>query len=604
MKNKYIYLTLCLLGLLIPNMHAQIVSVTSGSGFNIKAGTVIGAAGLDITPSADFSLTSSLSKSATLSNSTTIAHINRSYKFGATTAAFSGALKFNYQDSELNGLTESNLKLLYNDGSGWLSENISTNNATANYETATLTSKTLNELSLGTSIQTFCNAGRVSNLTPNGSTIKWYAAASGGSVLASSTPLTTATYYYTVTTNGAVSSRIPASVVVNVTPSASVSNQNFCLSATVANLVATGTAIKWYTSSTGGQPLSANVPLLSGAHNFYATQTLNGCESVSRRIFVATVNVTPNPTASSPQTFCYGAKVSNLVTTTGIYLKWYATGTGGTALYSGAVLSSGNYYVSQTINGCESLRTLVTVIVNSTPSPTASTQTLCSGSKISYLVAIGTGIKWYDTATSTAPLATSTSIAGSTTYYASQTLNGCESTRIPVSVSLQVTPAPTAITQSFAHGATVSNLVATGSTIQWYAASTGGVALNSSTALVTATYFCTQTINGCESSRKAVSVRVAAALVGNTVNTIVQKVENSITSQFKTYPNPTRSILAIETSNNETIDKVIVVDLLGKVVLEETPTNNQITVERFASGTYILKVTSGENTFLTKFIKE
>ena len=84
-----------------------------------------------------------------MSNTTTIPYINRSYKFGATTAAFSGALQLNYQDSELNGLTESNLKLLYNDGVTWAADNASVNNATANYETATLTAKPLNELSLG-----------------------------------------------------------------------------------------------------------------------------------------------------------------------------------------------------------------------------------------------------------------------------------------------------------------------------------------------------------------------------------------------------------------------------------------------------------------------
>ncbi len=140
-----------MLGLFIPNMQAQIVSVATGSGFNIKAGTIIGAEGLDITPSADFSLSSSLSRSTTISNTTTLPHINRSYKLGATTAAFSGALQLNYQDSELNGLTENNLKLLYNDGTAWAASSGSINNAIANYETATLTAKPLNELSLGIS---------------------------------------------------------------------------------------------------------------------------------------------------------------------------------------------------------------------------------------------------------------------------------------------------------------------------------------------------------------------------------------------------------------------------------------------------------------------
>ncbi len=132
----------------------NIISVASNSGFNIKTGTVIGAQGLDLTPASDFSITSNLSRHTTVSNTTTIAHINKSYQFGATTAAFSGAIKFNYLDSDLNGLTESGLKLLYNDGTTWNTDNASVNNAIAKYETATLSAKNLNELSLGISNST------------------------------------------------------------------------------------------------------------------------------------------------------------------------------------------------------------------------------------------------------------------------------------------------------------------------------------------------------------------------------------------------------------------------------------------------------------------
>ena len=131
------------------NRTFNIIAVASGESFNVKAGTIIGAEGLDITPSSDFSLTSSLTRKATVSNTTTIAHINKSYKFGATTAAFSGSLQSNYQDAELNGLAESNLKLLYHDGSNWITDSGSTNDATANRVSTTLTAKTLNELSLG-----------------------------------------------------------------------------------------------------------------------------------------------------------------------------------------------------------------------------------------------------------------------------------------------------------------------------------------------------------------------------------------------------------------------------------------------------------------------
>ena len=128
----------------------NLISVTLGSGFNIKSGTVISSDGLDITPSADFSLSSSLSRGSALTNSTTIPHTTKSYKFGTTNEAFSGLVRINYQDSELNGLIETDLKMLHNDGSNWNIENSSTNDAAANYVSTSFSSKTLNELTLGT----------------------------------------------------------------------------------------------------------------------------------------------------------------------------------------------------------------------------------------------------------------------------------------------------------------------------------------------------------------------------------------------------------------------------------------------------------------------
>jgi len=73
--------------------------------------------------------------------------------------------------------------------------------------------------------------------------------------------------------------------------------------------------------------------------------------------------------------------------------------------------------------------------------------------------------------------------------------------------------APTAsAAQSFCAGATIANLAATGSGIQWYAASSGGVSLSSSTALAdNTTYYVSQTISGCESvNRTAVAVTFKA----------------------------------------------------------------------------------------------
>jgi len=139
---------ICVLGIGIPKLYAQIVSVSPGSSFNIKAGTVIGAGGLDLIPATDFSLTSSLTRSTIVSNPTSATTINRSYQFGTTTDSYSGVISLNYDDSELNGLTESSLQLFYNNGIQWLTDTNTTSNTSANYATSILTATALNEISL------------------------------------------------------------------------------------------------------------------------------------------------------------------------------------------------------------------------------------------------------------------------------------------------------------------------------------------------------------------------------------------------------------------------------------------------------------------------
>ena len=102
-----------------------------------------------------------------------------------------------------------------------------------------------------------------------------------------------------------------------------------------------------------------------------------------------------------------------------------------------------------------------------------------------------------------------------TTYYASQTVGGCESdTRLAVTANVSDPAAPTgASPQSFCSidNPTVADLSATGTAIQWYAAATGGAPLAGGTALVDGTiYYATQTVGGCESdTRLAVTANVS-----------------------------------------------------------------------------------------------
>jgi len=99
-----------------------------------------------------------------------------------------------------------------------------------------------------------------------------------------------------------------------------------------------------------------------------------------------TVNATPMaPTATTPVTYCQYNTASEL-TATGTNLLWYATATSGTGSTNiptptTVVAGSTNYYVSQTINGCESPRADITVNINPVYN-TNSNKSICQGGHI------------------------------------------------------------------------------------------------------------------------------------------------------------------------------------------------------------------------------
>jgi len=349
----------------------------------------------------------------------------------------------------------------------------STLNPSGNYvNTATTSSATNDAISVnntssaqpaplaptGNASQTFCEIAdaKVSNLVASGNSIKWYAVASGGTALAGTVALVNGSKYYaTQTIAGAESvNRFEVTVTITATPAptTTASTQTFCeiAGATTSSLQITGTAIKWYTAATGGTLLTAITPLANNT-TYYASQTLNGCESKSRRAVTVAITTTAPPTGNASQTFCEisSPTINELVATATGLVKWYETANSTVALASTRPLVNGEtYYSTQTLNGCESLtRFAVTVQILVVPPPTATTpQSFCASenAKISNLSASGSNVQWYNSSTGGSPLAITTPLVNGTTYYASQTVNGCESkTRTPVNVTINDNPTAT-----------------------------------------------------------------------------------------------------------------------------------------------------------------
>lgn len=227
---------------------------------------------------------------------------------------------------------------------------------------------------------TFCEGGSVTLTSSVGSGNLWSTAATTTNI----SPTTSGSYTVRVTNANGCQSASSVATVVSVTTIAAptgAATQSFCLenSPTVANLTAIGTALKWYAVPSGGSALATTIGLVDGTH-YYASQTVSGCESLSRFDVIASVSSPAVPTGTASQTFCSGAMITSL-SVTGSGILWYAASNGGSPLVTSTVLVDGtHYFASQTVSGCESVaRFDVSVTINTAPSAPLVPSTLSIG---------------------------------------------------------------------------------------------------------------------------------------------------------------------------------------------------------------------------------
>ncbi len=401
---------------------------------------------------------------------------------------------------------------------------------------------------------TYCQNATAVALTATGSNLLWYTVPTGGTGSATApTPSTTTagstTYYVSQTVTSCESPR--ASIVVNVTATPAAPGVTspiaYCQNATAVALTATGSNLLWYTVATGGTG-SATAPTPSttvvGSTIYYVSQTISGCEGPRASITVNINSIPAAPGVTSPVNYCQNSTAVAL-TATGSNLLWYTVATGGTGSAtaptpSTAVVGSTTYYVSQTLTGCESPRASITVNVNAIPAAPAvsSPVTYCQNSTAVALTATGSNLLWYTVATggtgsATAPTPSTTTV-GSTTYYVSQTVTGCESPRASITVVINAIPAAPGVTTpvNYCQNATASQLSATGVNLLWYTVATGGTGsatapTPSTTTVGSTTYYVSQSVNGCESPRAAIIVNVAAPTPAPTVVSPITYCQNT-----------------------------------------------------------------------------
>ncbi len=166
--------------------------------------------------------------------------------------------------------------------------------------------------------------------------------------------------------------------------------------------------------------------------------------------------------------------------------------------------------------------------------------------------------------------------------------------------SVTVLPSVTAPTgnsqQNFTTGQTLADLAVTGDNIIWYDDAVAGNVLPSNTVLQNnATYYASQTVNGCE-SRRLNPTRLAVTVHLVLANTVFSK------NGFAVYPNPVTTIVTI--SGTTDIESIGVYNALGQEIMRQLQTGKEVKVDvsQWNSGIYFIKINDANQ--LIKIIKK
>ncbi len=205
--------------------------------------------------------------------------------------------------------------------------------------------------------------------------------------------IATQTYKVTVTDGTDVSDSADAKVTVNnPKPPYITGKTQYCLNEPFEPLDLHGQDIRWYYIASGGSPIPVTPTFNTTTKNsieYYAAQIIDGCESsVRTRIFFSAAPKPSEPTVTTPLIYCEN-DMSNQLSASGEDLKWYFDEQGGipssiAPIPGTTVQKTEDYYVTQTIDGCESDRAKVDVIVTFRPNGLIlpSDDEICAGDSI------------------------------------------------------------------------------------------------------------------------------------------------------------------------------------------------------------------------------
>lgn len=462
-----------------------------------------------------------------------------------------------------------------------------------------------------TASQNFCGSASVNDIVFNtvpGFQMNWYLTATAGTPLANNAPINNGMYYGEFTNGVCVSpSRVAVNISVGVIPAPiSLNNVSICGISTIADISvssAPGATVNWYQNINDVTPLLNTTVLATGT--YYIAQKVNNCESTKTAVSITTVQNLTLPTAATVQTFCGSATVGSLTasaTTAGANVHWYSFAASDTPLAITTPLTSGTYYVGQSVGDCDSPKRPVSVKILSVNAPVLNPLNVCGDATVSSLPlnpTPNTTYKVYASAFATTDMAQN-DVVNTGTYYISVVENGCETARAAVYITVNARPSsPTGnVNQVVVDYGEVKDLKANEPNVIWF--DSYNDAVNNVSPLPSyqplqdsKTYYGVIIGAGnCTSLPLAVTIKITLGL------------NDLDLASLRYYPNPVDSELTV--SYKEAIQLIEVYDILGKQIKTQKFDANDVRldVSTLSAGTYMLKVHTNAGSQFIKIIKK
>ncbi len=428
----------------------------------------------------------------------------------------------------------------------------------------------------------------------------------------SMTALTTGSATITYTTSSVCGSAVAGYVVsVGSLPvSGTISGPTGLCAGTTITLSTTGTGGSWVSSNTTLATVSA-AGVVTGVAG--GSVTISYVVSSSCATSTSTYSITISPagtagTLSGLATVCPGANIT-LTTSGATGGTWSSSNTARATVSSTGVVygvSVGSLVISYAIsNSCGTTTATKTITVNPLPyvSVLSGPSAVCVGSTITLTDSVtGTGTAWLSSNTAIATVASGVvrGVAAGTAIITFYQTNSCGTARTTKSVTVSTLSAGVI---------TGSTTVAVGRVITLSASITGGTwsSVYTSLATVSTAGAVTGVAVGTDTIKYAVTNACGTAIARYTVNVTATRPaieSNSSDEDLKLYPNPTTGSFMIEFAGQPSNTIVRIFDMSGKMVgeMEGSEKVMNFDVSNYASGTYLVRIETGENVISRKLI--